>query len=105
MKKKNVGAKWKRGQNIKTKKYFNQNKNYSKANIGDVVLFNTDIPIFENPYTKVWQIEINEIDINLLECDPRVNKKIWDYHVNQHDNIYIKIILCLFIILYFFNTK
>ena len=77
-----MGAKWKRGQNIKTKKYFNQNKNYSKANIGDVVLFNTDIPIFENPYTKVWQIEINEIDINLLECDPRVNKKIWDYHVN-----------------------
>ena len=47
-----MGAKWKRGQNIKTKKYFNQNKNYSKANIGDVVLFNTDIPIFENPYTK-----------------------------------------------------
>ena len=67
-------------------------------------MFNTDIPIFENPYKKVWQIEINEIDINLLECDPRLNKKIWDYHVNQHDNIYIYIYIYInyFVSFYYF---
>jgi hypothetical protein len=43
---------------------------------------NVDIPIQENPHPK-----FQKIDTSLLERDPGLRKQIWDYHVNQHDEI------------------
>jgi hypothetical protein len=43
---------------------------------------NVDIPIQENPHPK-----FQKIDTSLLERDPGLRKQIWDYHVNQRDEI------------------
>jgi hypothetical protein len=43
---------------------------------------NVDIPIQENPQPK-----FQKIDISLLERDPGLRQQIWDYHVNQRDEI------------------
>jgi hypothetical protein len=43
---------------------------------------NVDIPILENPQPK-----FQKIDTSLLEWDLRLRQQIWDYHVNQHDEI------------------
>jgi hypothetical protein len=43
---------------------------------------NVDIPIQENPHPK-----FQKIDTSLLERDPGLRQQIWDYHVNQRDEI------------------
>jgi hypothetical protein len=43
---------------------------------------NVDILIQENPHPK-----FQKIDTSLLERDPGLRKQIWDYHVNQRDEI------------------
>ena len=43
---------------------------------------NVDIPIPENPKPK-----FQKIDTSLLEWGPELCQQIWDYHVNQHDEI------------------
>ncbi|XP_028106588.1 uncharacterized protein LOC114305656 [Camellia sinensis] len=50
----------------------------------------------ENPPTKSQKIDVKENDIGSLERDPGLRIQIWDYHVNQRDEIqrgYIKAIL------------
>ena len=43
---------------------------------------NVDVPIQENPQPK-----FQKIDTTLLEWDPGLCQQIWDYHVNQRDEI------------------
>ena len=43
---------------------------------------NVDIPIQENLHPK-----FQKIDTSLLEQDSRLHQQIWDYHVNQRDEI------------------
>lgn len=43
---------------------------------------NVDILIQENPHPK-----FQKIDTSLLERDPGLRQQIWDYHVNQRDEI------------------
>ena len=55
---------------------------------------NVEIPISEDRPTKSQRTEINEVDISSLERDPGLRPQIWDYDINQRDEIrrkYIKV--------------
>ena len=70
-----------------------ENTNNSEATINDATEHaskptpSVDIPISDNLQTKFWRIETDEIDANSLECDPELRPQIWDYHINQRDEI------------------
>lgn len=44
-----------------------------------------DIPNLKILKTNYFLIEINELDISTLKCDPELHPQIWDYHINQCD--------------------
>jgi hypothetical protein len=70
-----------------------KNAQSSKANVGDASSPTSDIPIFENSPNKSRRVDVNEFDISSLEFDPGLRRQIWDYDVNQRDEIrraYIK---------------
>ncbi|KAK9987174.1 hypothetical protein SO802_032125 [Lithocarpus litseifolius] len=55
------------------------------------ILENVDIPILENNH--ISQTQFQKVDLDSLDYDPGTCKKIWEYHVNQLDEIrraYIK---------------
>ena len=47
---------------------------------------NADIPIPENNH--ISQIQFQKVDLDSLDYDPRTCKQIWEYHVNQRDEIW-----------------
>ena len=60
-----------------------------------------DVPILENMHflipenvdIPISQTQFQRVDIDSLDYDPGTHKQIWEYHVNQHDEIrqaYIK---------------
>ena len=60
-----------------------------------------DVPILENMHflipenvdIPISQTQFQRVDIDSLDYDPGTRKQIWEYHVNQHDEIrraYIK---------------
>ncbi|XP_050289748.1 uncharacterized protein LOC126727891 [Quercus robur] len=54
---------------------------------------NVDVPIPENADIPISQTQFQRIDLDSLDYDPGTHKQIWEYHVNQHDEIrraYIK---------------
>ena len=51
-------------------------------NVNIPISESVDIPIPENPQPK-----FQKIDTNSLEQVLRLHQQIWDYHVNQHDEI------------------
>ena len=60
-------------------------------NIPSPIPENADIPILENNH--ISQTQFQKVDLDSLDYDPRTRKKIWEYHVNQRDEIrqaYIK---------------
>ena len=66
--------------------------NDSEANANNATLptTNADIPIPRNvdlPIPKNLKPKFQKIDTSLLEWGPRLRQQIWDYHVNQYDEI------------------
>ncbi|XP_030923045.1 zinc finger MYM-type protein 1-like [Quercus lobata] len=54
---------------------------------------NVDVPIPENADIPISQTQFQRIDLDSLDYDPGTRKQIWEYHVNQRDEIrraYIK---------------
>ena len=41
-----------------------------------------------NPKIQFWQITNNEIGISLLQCVLGLHLQIWDYNVNESDEIW-----------------
>jgi len=70
-----------------------KNTQSSNANVGDASSPTSDIVISENSSKKSRRVDVNEFDISSLEFDPRLRRQIWEYNVNQRDEIrrtYIK---------------
>ncbi|XP_059434367.1 uncharacterized protein LOC132167413 [Corylus avellana] len=70
-----------------------KNAQSSNANVGDTSSPTSDIPISENSPKKPRRVDANQFDISSLEYDPGLRRQIWDYDVNQRDEIrraYIK---------------
>ena len=62
-------------------------------NVDVPILENMNFPILENVDVPVSQAQFQRIDLDSLDYDPRTHKQIWEYHVNQRDEIrraYIK---------------
>ena len=60
-------------------------------NIPSPIPENADIPILENNH--ISQTQFQKVDLDSLDYDPGARKQIWEYHVNQRDEIrraYIK---------------
>ena len=60
-------------------------------NIHSPIPENADIPILKNNH--ISQTRFQKVDLDSLDYDPRTHKQIWEYHVNQPDEIrraYIK---------------
>ena len=60
-------------------------------NIPSPIPENADIPILENNH--ISQTQFQKVDLDSLDYDPGACKQIWEYHVNQRDEIrraYIK---------------
>ena len=65
------------------------------------ILENVDAPILENVHfsipenvdVPISQTQFQRVDLDSLDYDPRIQKEIWKYHVNQCDEFrraYIK---------------
>ena len=62
-------------------------------NVDVPILENMNFPIQENVDVPISQTQFQRIDLNSLDYDPGTRKQIWEYHVNQRDEIqraYIK---------------
>ena len=81
------------GKSITIMHFFKRrNLNDSEAIASDATLptTNADIPIPKNieiPIPENSQPKFQKIDTSLLERDPGLRQQIWDYHVNQRDEI------------------
>ena len=51
------------------------------------ILENVHFPIPENVDVPIFQTQFQRVDLDSLDYDPRTHKQIWEYHVNQHDEI------------------
>ena len=70
-----------------------KNAQSSNVNVGDTLLPTSDIQISKNSLKRLQRVDNNEFDINSLEFDPGLRRQIWEYDVNQRDEIrraYIK---------------
>ncbi|XP_062161921.1 uncharacterized protein LOC133868946 [Alnus glutinosa] len=70
-----------------------KNTQSSNANVGDASSPTSDIVISENSSKKSRRVDVNEFNISSLEFDPGLRRQIWEYNVNQRDEIrraYIK---------------
>ena len=48
---------------------------------------NVKISDAKNYPNKSSRVDINDVDIKFLERDPRLHPQIWEYHVDQCDEI------------------
>ncbi|KAK4583825.1 hypothetical protein RGQ29_021805 [Quercus rubra] len=63
------------------------------TNVAIPIPENADVPIPENADVLISQTQFQRIDLDSLDYDPGTRKQIWEYHVNQRDEIrrvYIK---------------
>ncbi|XP_030945714.1 uncharacterized protein LOC115970193 [Quercus lobata] len=63
------------------------------TNVAIPIPENVDVPIPENADVPIFQTQFQRIDLDSLDYDPGTRKQIWEYHVNQRDEIrraYIK---------------
>jgi hypothetical protein len=70
------------------------NAQSSNVNVGDTSSPTSDIPKFENSPKRFQRVDSNKFDINSLEFDSGLRCQIWEYDVNQRDEIrrvYIKV--------------
>jgi len=78
-----------------------KNAQSSNANFGDASSPTFDVLLSENSSKKFRRVNSSEFDIISLEFDPGLHRQIWDYHVNQRDEIrraYIEVGPCQHII-------
>jgi hypothetical protein len=64
-----------------------KNVQSSNANVSDTSSPTSDIIVSENSFKKSQRIDVNEFDISSLELDPGLRCQIWEYNVNQRDEI------------------
>ncbi|XP_062150389.1 uncharacterized protein LOC133859059 [Alnus glutinosa] len=64
-----------------------KNAQSSNVNVSDTSSPTSDIIVSENSSKKSRRIDVNEFDISSLEFDPRLRRQIWEYNVNQRDEI------------------
>jgi hypothetical protein len=63
------------------------------VNVDDASSPTSDVVIYENSSKKSRRVDVNEFDNNSLEFDPILRRQIWEYNVNQWNEIqraYIK---------------
>ena len=63
------------------------------TNVASPIPKNADVPSPENGDVPISQTQFQRIDLDSLDYDPGTRKQIWEYHVNQRDEIrraYIK---------------
>ncbi|XP_030959239.1 zinc finger MYM-type protein 1-like [Quercus lobata] len=63
------------------------------TNVAVPIPENADVPIPKNADVPISQTQFQRIDLDSLDYDPGTRKQIWEYHVNQRDEIrraYIK---------------
>ena len=51
------------------------------------ILENMYFPIPENVDVPITQTQFQIVDLDFLDYDIRTRKQIWEYHVNQRDEI------------------
>ena len=56
-----------------------------QENVDVLILENIPSPISENDH--ISQTQFQKVDLDFLDFDPRTRKQIWEYHVNQRDEI------------------
>ena len=56
-------------------------------NVDAPILENVHFPIPENVDVPIFQTQFQRVDLDSLDYDPRTRKQIWEYHVNQRDEI------------------
>ena len=62
-------------------------------NVDAQILENVHFPIPENVDVPISQTQFQRVNLDSLDCDLGTRKQIWEYHVNQRDEIrraYIK---------------
>ena len=62
-------------------------------NVDAPILENVHFPIPENVDVPISQTQFQRVNLDSLDYDPSTRKQIWEYHVNQRDEIrraYIK---------------
>jgi hypothetical protein len=64
-----------------------KNAQSSNANVSDASSPTSDIIVSENSSKKSRRVDVNEFDISSLEFDPGLRRQIWEYNVNQRDEI------------------
>lgn len=64
-----------------------KNAQRSNANVSDTSSPTSDIIVSENSSKKSRRVDVNEFDISSLEFDPGLRRQIWEYNVNQRDEI------------------
>ena len=69
--------------------FFKRKGSTSNSSEVDVKLPTTNdaIPISENADVPISQTQFQRIDLDSLYYDPGTHKQIWEYHVNQRDEI------------------
>ena len=63
------------------------------TNVAIPIPKNVDAPILENVDVPISQAQFQRVNLDSLDYDPNTRKQIWEYHVNQRDEIrraYIK---------------
>ena len=56
-------------------------------NVDAPILENVHFPIQENVDVPISQTQFQRVDLDSLDYDLRTCKQIWEYHVNQRDEI------------------
>ena len=51
------------------------------------ILENVHFPIPKNVDVPISETQFQRVDLDSLDYDPRTRKQIWEYHVNQRDEI------------------
>ena len=56
-------------------------------NVDASILENVHFPIPKNVDVPISQAQFQRVNLDSLDYDPGTQEQIWEYHVNQHDEI------------------
>ena len=87
---------------------FKVNMGLPTTNVDIPILENVDVPILENMHSpipknvnvQISQTQFQRVDLDSLDYDLDTRKQIWEYHVNQHNEIWVFVLVDNLLILY-----
>ena len=87
---------------------FEVNVGLPTTNVDIPILENVDVPILgnmhspipENVDVPISQTQFQRVDLDSLDYDPGTRKQIWEYRVNQRDEIWVFVLVDSLLILY-----